>query len=143
MTADNGGTELLAVLEASVCAVDDVEFAVVFGSRITGEPTRASDLDLAVKFPDDLSEAERFERRCFLSGDLQQDDLPFVDVSDIESLPLTVAHEALKGTFVCGDEDAFKRFKTGIEARFDDRRDDLRRQQRAVIDRIAEDGLRG
>lgn len=143
MIADDGDAEPLTVLEASVCAVDDVEFAVVFGSRITGEPTQASDLDLAVKFPADLSEAERFERQCFLSGDLQRDDLPFVDVSDIESLPLAVAHEALQGTFVCGDEDAFAQFKTRIEARFDDRRDDLRRQQRAVIDRIAEDGLRG
>lgn len=62
MTADDGGVEPLTVLEASVCAVDDVEFAVVFGSRITGEPTQTSDLDLAVKFSDDLSEAERFER---------------------------------------------------------------------------------
>ncbi|TKX74461.1 nucleotidyltransferase domain-containing protein [Halorubrum sp. GN11_10-6_MGM] len=143
MTADDGSTEPLTVLEASVCAVDDVEFAVVFGSRITGESTQASDLDLAVKFSDDLSEAERFEKQCFLSGDLQQDDLPFVDLSDIESLPLAVAHDAVKGTFVCGDADAFDRFKTEIEARFGDQRDDLRRRQHAVIDRIAEDGLRG
>jgi predicted nucleotidyltransferase len=143
MTADDGGAELVTVLEASVCAVDDVEFAVLFGSQITGESTQASDLDLAVKFSDDLSEAERFERRCFLSGDLQRDDLPFVDVSDIESLPLAVAHDAVKGTFVCGDTDAFARFKTRIEARFGDQRDDLRRRKRAVIDRIAEDGLRG
>lgn len=64
-------------------------------------------------------------------------------MSDIKSLPLAVAHDAVNGTFVCGDEDAFARFKTGIEARFGDRRDDLRRRQRAVIDRIAEDGLRG
>ncbi len=87
MTTDDGGTELLTVLEASVCAVDNVEFAVVFGSRITGEPTQASDLDLAVKFSDNLSEAERFEKQYFLSGDLQQDDIPFVDLSDTESLP--------------------------------------------------------
>ena len=63
----------------------------------------------------------------FLSGDLQQDDLPSVDLSHIESLPLAVAPDAVKGTFVCGDADAFDWFKTGIEAQFGEQRDDLRR----------------
>ncbi len=57
--------------------------------------------------------------------------------------PLAVAHDAVKGTFVCGDADAFDRFKTEIEAHFGEQRDNLRRRRRAVIDRIAEDGLRG
>lgn len=66
MPPDDGGTERLTVLDVSVCAVDDVEFAVVFGSRITGEPTQAS--DLAVKVSDNLSEADRFEKPCFYLG---------------------------------------------------------------------------
>ena len=65
------------------------------------------------------------------------------DVSDIETLLLDVAHDAVNGTFIYGDKHAFERFKADIEATFADQRDDLRRRQRAEIDRIAEDGLRG
>ncbi|ERH01360.1 MAG: putative nucleotidyltransferase [Halonotius sp. J07HN6] len=132
-----------SVLDMSVCADPTVEFVVVFGSQCTGEATPASDIDVAIKFADDLSASERFEKRCFLSGDIQRDDAPFIDLSDIETLPLGVAHDAVNGTFVCGDEHAFERFKTAIEAAFDDQRDTLRRQQRDVIDRIAAEGLRG
>ncbi|AFK20766.1 nucleotidyltransferase family protein [Haloferax mediterranei] len=116
---------------------------VVFGSQITGEATTASDLDIAVKFADSLSARDRFEKQCFLSGDLQWEDSPFVDLSDIETLPLDVAHDAVTGSFVCGDEQAFEQFKAEIEARFVEQRDNLRRQQRAVLNRIAEAGLRG
>jgi len=136
-------SQVLSALEESVCADPDIVFAVVFGSQISGEPTPSSDLDLAVKFADGLSEQERFEKRCFLSGDLQQENSPFIDVSDIESLPLEVARDAVNGEFLCGDERAFERFKAAIEEDFAEQRETLRRQQRAVIDRIAEDGLRG
>ena len=134
---------VLDALETSVCSDPTVEFAVAFGSHITGEPNRSSDLDLAVKFADGLTDHERFEKRCFLSGALQREDAPFVDLSDIETLPLDVAHDAVNGRFVCGDEQAFERFKADVEATFDEHSNALRRQQRDVIDRIAEDGLRG
>lgn len=143
MNTGDSGSELLAALEESVCSDSDVVFVVTFGSQITGEATQASDLDLAVKFADDLPESDRFDKRCFLSGDLQREDAPFIDISDIESLPLDVAHDAVNGVFVCGDEHAFERFKTNVEATFAEQRDTLRRKQRGVIDRIAEDGLRG
>ena len=58
-------------------------------------------------------------------------------------LPIDVAHDAVAGELLCGDEDAFERFKAKIDARFETERDDLRQHQRAVIDRIAEEGLRG
>jgi len=134
---------VLDTLEAPVCSDPTVEFTVAFGSQIAGEPNRSSDLDLAVKIADDLTDRERFEKRCFLSGDLQREDAPFVDLSDIETLPLDVAHDAVNGMFVCGDEQAFERYKADVEATFDERSDTLRRQQGDVIDRIAEDGLRG
>jgi predicted nucleotidyltransferase len=134
---------VFSALEASVCTDADVTFVVAFGSHLTGETTRGSDLDVAIKFADYLSNRERFEKRCFLSGDLQQDDAPFVDLSDIETLPVDVAHDAVNGTFVCGDKQAFERFKTDVEAAFADQRDDLRHQQHDVIERIAEEGLRG
>ena len=129
--------------EAAVCADPDVVFAVVFGSQVSGDPTQASDIDLAVKFADDVSERDRFETVCFLAGDLQRDDRPFVDVSDIDALPIDVAHDAVNGDFLCGDERAFERFRADVEATFEEQREALRRRQRAVIDRIAEDGLRG
>lgn len=120
-----------------------VEFAVVFGSTATGEVRPSSDLDVGVKFTDGLSSAERFRRRCFLSGELQRSEMPFVDVSDVTELPLPVARDAVNGEFLCGDERAFERFKTTIEAEFAERRHDLERHQDDVIARIAERGLHG
>lgn len=133
----------LSDLSEAVCADSAVEFAVVFGSRVSGTPTGSSDLDLAIKFAEGVSGSVRFEKRCFLSGDLQSEDRPFVDVADIESLPLEVARDAVDGVFLCGDREAFERFKRATETAFDDRRETLRRRRRSVIDRIAEDGLRG
>ncbi len=136
-------SQVLVALEESVCADPDIVFAVVFGSLISGESAPSSDLDLAIKFTDGLSDKERFEKRCFLSGDLQHETRPFVDVSDIESLPVDVAHDAVNGELLCGDERAFEQFRADVEAEFTEQRETLRRHQRAVIDRIAEDGLRG
>ena len=141
MNADETDQELFTALSTAVCSDSDVAFAVVFGSQITGETTPASDLDLAVKFADNLSDRERFDKRCFLAGELQREDWPFIDVSDIERLPLAVAHDAINGTVICGDERAFEQFKTNVEEAFADQRETLRRQQRAVIDRIAEGHL--
>ena len=143
MDAGDRRSQVLATIEESVCPDPAVEFVVAFGSQVTGEPTRSSDFDLAVKFAAELPSRERFEKQCFLSGTLQQEDFPFVDLSDIESLPVDVAHDAVNGQFVCGDKQTFEQFKTNIESQFGDRRDALRRQQREVIDRIAEEGLRG
>jgi hypothetical protein len=39
--------------------------------------------------------------------------------------------------------EAFEQFKTEIEAGFSEHRETIRSQQQEVIDRIAEDGLRG
>jgi len=66
--------------------MSDLEFVVAFGSQVTGDSRSSSDLDLAVKFADDLSSHEQFQKRCFFSGDLQQADAPCIDLSDIEDL---------------------------------------------------------
>jgi uncharacterized protein len=121
----------------------DIEFALVFGSQLTSNSRPSSDLDLAVKFADSLSSHDRFQKLCFLSGDLQREDAPFIDVSDIETLPLEVAHDAVNGEFLCGDENTFRHFKADTEALFEEQHDEIRRHQRDVIDRIAEDGLHG
>ena len=134
---------LLDELEAALRRDEDVAFAILFGSQLADDSHSSSDVDLALKFADELSPTERFRKRCFLSGDLQRDDAPFVDVSDIETLPVDVARDAVDGTLLCGDERAFREFKADVEARFDERRDEIRRHQRDVIDRIAESGLHG
>jgi len=143
METSDEHSQLFATLEESLCRDSDIEFVVAFGSQVTGDSRSSSDLDLAVKFADDLSSHERFQKRCFLSGNLQQADAPFIDLSDIEDLPLNVAHDAVNGEFLCGNEQAFHQFKTEIEASFEKQRDEIRRHQQDVIDRIAEDGLRG
>lgn len=136
-------SQIRSALKDSVCADPDVVFAVAFGSQLSGTVTGSSDLDIAVKFTADCPERERFKKRCVLSGEVQQEKFPFIDISDIDSLSLDVAHDAVNSGLLCGDEQAFERFKTDIEAEFDEQRETLRRHQRAVIDRIAEDGLRG
>lgn len=143
MDSTDGRSQLLAALAESLCRDTDIEFSVAFGSQVTGDGHPSSDLDVAVKFVDDLSSHERFQKRCFLSGDLQRENAPFVDVADIEALPLDVAYDAVTGEFLCGDERTFEQFKTEIETTFEEQRDDIRRHQQDVIDRIAEDGLGG
>lgn len=143
MESNDEGARGLDGLAASLRRDADVEFAVLFGSYRSSDTPSPSDIDLAVKFADGLSASERFRKRCFLSGDVQQDDAPFVDLSDLETLPLDVAHDAVNGELLCGDEAAFQQFKSTVEAAFADQRDDIRRHQRDVIDRIAEGGLHG
>ena len=143
METSDEHSQLFATLEESLCRDSDIEFVVAFGSQVTDDSRSSSDLDLAVKFADDLFSHERFQKRCFLSGNLQQADAPFIDLSDIKDLPLNVAHDAVNGEFLCGNEQAFHQFKTEIEASFEKQRDEIRRHRQDVIDRIAEDGLRG
>ncbi|WP_436903795.1 type VII toxin-antitoxin system MntA family adenylyltransferase antitoxin [Halovenus halobia] len=143
MGVTDGFSRLITMVKESLCHDEEVEFTVLFGSQVAGEPRSASDLDVAVKFTDDLSSHERFQKRCFLAGNLQQDNAPFVDLSDIEALPLAVAHDAITGELLCGDEQAFRQYKAEIEAAFDQQREDIHRHQRDVIDRMAEGGLRG
>lgn len=142
MDAADDGSQLPADVEESLCR-DDVAFAVVFGSRTGDDGRAASDIDVAIKFSERLSPDERFRKQCFLSGDLQRPDAPFVDVSDIERLPLDVAHDAITGDFLCGDRQAFETFRTSLEREFAEQQEDIKRRHRDTIDRIAEDGLHG
>lgn len=143
MNADDGTPSIPDSVRETLCRDPDVEFVLGFGSRIEGDHRSLSDLDVAVKFSDDLSSEERFRKRCRLSGKLQRSDLPFVDLSDIDELSLEFAHAAVGGEFVCGDEDLFREHKRTIESEFEDRREEIERRQREVISRIAEEGLHG
>jgi predicted nucleotidyltransferase len=143
MARSDKQSEVLNDLAESLRGDADIVFAAVFGSHVRGGGHAASDIDLAVKFTDDLSSHERFQKQCFLSGTLQREDGPFVDVSDIENLPVKVAHDAVNGELLCGDQESFERVRERIESSFEDEQDDLRRRHRDVIEGIAEDGLRG
>ena len=143
MEPEDRHSTALAAIESSVCDDPDVTFVVAFGSRFDGDAGSKSDLDIGVKFTEDLSAHDRFRKRCFLFGDLQREDSPKIDVSDLEALPIDVAHDAVNGEFVCGDESAFRRFAAAVETAFERQRDDLRRHRESVIERIAEEGLRG
>jgi predicted nucleotidyltransferase len=143
MDGTDGRSRLVAALEESLCRDADIEFAVAFGSQVSGDSHPSSDFDVAIKFADDLSSHERFQKRCFLSGALQQENAPFVDVSDIEELPVGVAADAVNGVIRCGDEQAFHQFDADVETAFEEQRDDIRRPQQDVIERIAEEGLHG
>jgi predicted nucleotidyltransferase len=143
MDISDSDSAVLDAVESSLCHDSDIDFVVLFGSQSSDNSRPSSDVDIAVKFADDLSSHERFRKQCFISGNLQQDDAPFIDISDIDALPIAVAHDAVNGTFLCGDERTFRQFKTDLESSFDEQHDDIRRKRRAIIDRIAEEGIRG
>ena len=126
-----------------LCDDPTIEFVVAFGSRIDGTPRQSSDLDIAVKFGEELSGDERFKKRYQLSGRLQRASKPFVDISDIDELSISFAHAVANGDFVCGDEDAFESFKTRTIDAFAEQRTDDEDTQQEFIRRIAEDGLHG
>ena len=138
-----GRNDLLSSLEADLCDDDTVEFVVVFGSRVDGMDRANADLDVAVKFNDDCSPAERFSTLCRLSGRVQRDAFPFIDLSDIEELPLQIARAAIDGMFLCGDHDSFERTSRAIRSEFETKRSTIERDQRQLIERIAKDGLHG
>jgi len=137
------GSEDPPAVEELLAADPDVAFAVVFGSRADGTPGADSDLDVAVKFADGLTEQERFRKRCRFSGRLQRDDLPFVDLTDLDAVPLEIAHAAMNGEFLCGDEDAFQAFREQIHREYQQHKTEIEQRHRDTISRIAAGGLRG
>lgn len=143
MTPEDGQSDVPAGVKESLCTDTDIEFVAVFGSRVTDTSRPSSDLDIAVKFSETLSADERFQKRCHLAGHLQQSDTPVIDLSDIDDLSLEVTHAAVNGELLCGDEQKFQRFKTEVEAEFEDRQEELEQDQRQLISRIADEGFHG
>lgn len=115
-----------------------VVFAILFGSHARGEADASSDVDLALRFPDDMDALERFRCRNRIDADLQEYVGGFVDVSDIERLPIPVAYAALRdGIFLTGDENAVRRHRDRIEREYELRADERTRERRSFIDRLA------
>lgn len=143
MGTDVDPADVPATVERLLCDDPAVEFAVLFGSRATGTARPTSDLDVAVQFSEDLSADERFRKLCRLSGRIQHDGTPFVDLSDLDELPLEVAHAAVSGDLLCGDEEAFESCRADVRAAYEEQREDIEQRHRDTISRIAGGGLRG
>lgn len=116
----------------------DVEFAVLFGSRARGTATESSDVDIALRFPEDLDDRGRFRRRNRIDAAVQEYAADFVDVSDLNSLPTSVAYAALRdGILLVGDQQATERYYERIKAEYEETADERDRERRSFIDRLA------
>ncbi|WP_227379906.1 type VII toxin-antitoxin system MntA family adenylyltransferase antitoxin [Haladaptatus halobius] len=116
----------------------EVTFALLFGSHARGTATPASDVDIALQFPDQLDARERFQRRNRIDADLQAYAEGFVDVSDIEQLPLNVVHSIVRdGILLVGDETAVNDYREQIEREYGATADERQRERQEFIDRLA------
>ncbi len=127
----------------TLAAAEVIAFAVVFGPFVDASAATPADIDIAVKFSDELASDERFHELCWLSGHLQASNRPFVDIADIEQLPLAIAHDAVQGELVYGSEERFDAYRRQVEQTFAARRETIRSAQQELIDRIADQGLHG
>lgn len=106
---------------------------MLFGSHARGTADESSDVDIALRFPDELSDAERFRQRNRIDADLQAYADGFVDVSDIESLPTHVAHAVLRdGVRLVGDPTDVDAYKQAVDAEYDADASDRAQERRRV-----------
>ncbi|PSP57828.1 DNA polymerase III subunit beta [Halobacteriales archaeon QH_7_66_36] len=115
----------------------EVVFAVLFGSRATGDATDTSDVDIALRFPDRLDAYERFRRRNQIDAELQTYADGFVDVSDIVTLPTLVARAALHdGVRLVGDETEVVAYQERVDREYASTT--AEREQDELIRRLAD-----
>lgn len=130
------GIDIEGIREA--LASRPVEFALLFGSHARGEGAVSSDVDIALRFPETMDDRERFRERNRIDAALQEYATGFVDVSDIDTLPIPVAHAALRdGILLAGDDGTLEAYRTQIEAEYESTADERERQREAFIDRLA------
>jgi predicted nucleotidyltransferase len=115
-----------------------VVFAVLFGSHARGTADDSSDVDVALRFPDEMDTHERFRLRNRIDASLQEYAEGFVDVSDIDSLPTPVAHAALRdGIVLVGDEQVVESYRQQVKREYEATADERERERREFIDRLA------
>jgi predicted nucleotidyltransferase len=116
----------------------EVVFAVLFGSRVEGTAHTESDVDIALRFPESLTPKARFRLRNRIDAELQSYAEGFVDVSDFESLPVSVAHAALQnGLVMCGDEGAVSEYRGQVTTEYETTKADRDREREEFLDRLA------
>ncbi|RRJ33101.1 type VII toxin-antitoxin system MntA family adenylyltransferase antitoxin [Halocatena pleomorpha] len=116
----------------------DIDFALLFGSAARGRASDSSDVDVALRFPRSLDDHERFRRRNRIDAELQQYADTFVDVSDIDTLPIAVASAAVRnGRLIVGTEDAVTQYRKRVTRQYEATEKERKQERKAFIDRIA------
>ena len=119
-------------------AQTEVDFAILFGSHARGTADESSDVDIALRFPEELDKHERFHHRNRIDAELQAYADGFVDVSDIELLPNPVAYAALRdGILLVGDKQAAAEYKAEVKAEFEEEESEREQERQEFIDRLA------
>lgn len=96
---------------------------------------------MAIRFPDEIDERERFRQRNRIDAELQPYANATVDVSDLESLPEAVALRALReGELLVGDESRLEADRDRLESAASETAEDRLREQRSLFDRLARGG---
>lgn len=119
-------------------AQTSVEFALLFGSHARETASDDSDVDVALRFPEEMDAYERFRRRNCIDAKLQEYAESFVDVSDIASLPIPVAYTALRdGILLVGEESDVTAYREPVEQEYVATKDEREQARRELIDRLA------
>ena len=129
-------------LRASLASTD-VVYAILFGSCVNGTAETMSDVDIAVSFPPEMSSSQRFRHRNRIDAELQRYTDGFVDVSDIDELPLPVKYAALRnGKILVGDPEQVTEDREQVRQRYEDSAEEREREREAFIDRLARGDIR-
>jgi predicted nucleotidyltransferase len=115
-----------------------VVFAVLFGSHARGFAEPASDVDLALRFPEEMDRIDCFRLRDRIDAELQRYADRFVDVSDVDALATPVAYNALRdGRLLVGDEETVAAYREQVEDEYETAASEREREQREFIERLA------
>lgn len=127
---------LVGSLRAALEREPDVVFGYLFGSHANGTATALSDVDVAVYLrPGSPVDARGVMVRLPIPRDTH------VDVVILNTAPLTLAYETLKGRLLLSrDEDARVDFETSLTHRYLDRAYYMRRHLEAFAERMLERG---
>jgi uncharacterized protein len=141
MEGSDRALEAVVDLQGLRAELDDADvcYAVVFGSVASGTLSPTSDLDLCIRFAETCSRRERFRQRNRLDAAIQSTADRFVDVSDLEALPDTIALNALRdGVLVYGDGATKAADERRLAQRVAESSDRRERRRREFVDRLAE-----
>lgn len=118
-----------------------VKYAILFGSHARGEADVTSDVDVALRFPDELTARERFDWRNRIDAQLQSYAQGDVDVSDIQRLPTGVGQRALnEGRRLVGDETTLEADRQRLDREHELSRTERAAARRAYVEELAEGG---
>lgn len=115
-----------------------VEYAVVFGSCVRETADESSDVDIALRFPEEMDKRERFDRRNRIDADVQSYADRFVDVSDMQALPTDVARRALRtGVPLLDNEELIEADRTRLDREHEATRRERDEARQSFVERLA------